>query len=151
MAEVLIFVAGALFCLFLLVALLALLPAPSPVVAGVAVPRTRQGQSFTPRAKTQPPARKAADPRLPPPDRTARETYRHAAALTRAEAALRAIAGLAEPAAAKIAAQALRRLQDADAPPRARLSFALSRLELLALRPEAEARRIALGALDGLC
>lgn len=163
MAEVLFFILGALFCLALLAAVLALLPAPvmtAPAAAGSA----GKGQSFEgrrPQHRTGPSYRTApnrARGQLPPPEQTRdqaerdrkkeRDTYRLMASLDRVEATLVQISKLEEPAAAKIAGQTLKRLRSGDAPAPARLAFALNRLELLSLRPEPMARLAARRVLN---
>lgn len=155
MAEALFFILGALFCLALLVAVVALVPAAgqvgtvryTPEPFAFSAPYPSPPRSARQRRNGPEPLRLAA-PKAP--TRTEREAYRVAAGLDRAEAALTRISNLGEPAAAKIAAQTLRRLHSADAPAKARLQFALSRLELLSLRPEPAARQAARVALNGL-
>lgn len=160
MAEVLFFILGALFCLSLLAAVVALLPAVSGSAAAFEGSEMPSGAPESAPRRSARPTRSAprrSDTRaLPPPGRNGgtssrdRDAYRVAVALERAEAVFAQISGLKEPAAAKIAGQTLRRLRSNDAPPRDRLAFALTRLELLSLRPEPMARKVALQALSSI-
>ena len=155
MAELLIFILGALFCLALLAAVIALVPASS-----VTLTATAAANAAMPKFENRPSSRKPAMHRrapngpgnrqLPPPPnafaqgeaahKKDRDTYRLTASLDRVEAVLVQISKLQEPAAAKIAGQTLKRMRSGDAPATARLAFALNRLELLSLRPEPMAR-----------
>lgn len=165
MAEVVFFVLGAVFAFVLSMAVLvaiAGLPQPSghpvttplpkaggprpPVERRTAAPSTgAEEQNKTASRRLPPPA-----PASPPPSSAEREAYRVAVALEKAEVTLFRIARLAEPAAAKIASQTLRRLKQGSESPRARLNFALARLELLSLRPEPGARTLARDVLAAI-
>jgi predicted lipid-binding transport protein (Tim44 family) len=153
MASVFIFILGALFSLSLVVVVVTLMTAPvaamgQAVAAGASAPRRAPRAAAGPRAKAKP-----AEPRIAIAQRTTlsdREAYRIAHGLDQAERALSKIARSHEAAAAKIAQQTLRRLQDATEPPQARLSFARSRLELLSLRPEPMARAEAYAAMAAI-
>lgn len=177
MAEVSFFILGALFTFALAAALLVLLgnaisllpatarnPRHSEGVFAGAEPVPRPPSSFAGAKAWQAdhPARsdRASRPsgRAGPkadlikvePAARQREAYRIAAALDEAERALTKIAKGPEQAAAKIAAQTLRRLSLAAEPPKARLRFAVERLQLLALRPEPLARLAAQAALRAM-
>lgn len=154
MAEVLFFIIGAMFSLGLLAAVLILARSPVPEP----VPVTRHPAATSPRAATSPKSVRGATPlpggeaaaRLAPPSRAERRAYATETRLDRAIRALTRIAALPEPAAARIAAQTLRRLAARDAPAADRLAFAVARLELLALRPDLLAKRVAMDALANL-
>lgn len=168
MAEVVFFILGSLFAFVLSMAVLvtiAGLPLSSGQPVATASPAARSAttrsaaaRSAAPRSSPGEPQPAAAQPlpsdrQLPGPDllaRSDREAYRIATALERAEVTLFRIARLGEPQAAKIAAQTLRRLKQGGESPKARLTFALSRLELLSLRPEVQARAMARDVLDAI-
>lgn len=157
MAEVLFFILGAVFSLMLLMALLVVLSGQSPAAAQSVLPDPapeRATAQARPRAAARAPGARMTEPLcLPDPTRVSRaerEAYRIAHALDLAERALGQIARNGEAAAAKIAAQTLRRLADASEPKADRLRFALARLDLLALRPEPRARAQAQAALNAL-
>lgn len=163
MAEVVFFILGSLFAFVLSMAVLvtiAGLPLSSGQPVATTSPAARSATTRSAAARSSPgePQPAAAQPlpsdrQLPGPDllaRSDREAYRIATALERAEVTLFRIARLGEPQAAKIAAQTLRRLKQGGESPKARLTFALSRLELLSLRPEVQARAMARDVLDAI-
>ncbi|MCU0816009.1 MAG: hypothetical protein MUF74_05895 [Cypionkella sp.] len=152
MAEVLFFILGSMFSLGLLAAVIILArsvpPQPVPVVGSIHPQHPMRPNPVglkEHRAGTTLGLDGAA--RLAPPSRAERLAYATETRLDRAKRALTRIAALPEPAAARIAAQTLRRLADHDAPSADRLAFASARLELLALRPDPLAKRIAMDAL----
>lgn len=154
MLEAIFFILGAIFSIALLMTILTLLdglprlaPLSGPQAAATASrtgPRTTARPSGS--ARRQNPA---AEARLSigVASLAEREAYRIQANLERVQATLSRIADSNETAAAKIAAQTLRRISQADARPTDRLDFAKSRLELLSLRPEPRARHAAKMAL----
>lgn len=159
MAEVLIFILGALFSLMVVGGVLFLLasvsmPFPADPAFSPATPQPRPMRPAAPHARRAPSGPSAPAPRqiASPARATAaeREAYRISAALDQAVGALSRIARGPESAPAKIAAQTLRRITSASEPPRARLSFARARLELLALGPEPHARAVACTALAAM-
>lgn len=158
MAEVMFFVLGSVFAFVLSMAVLVViagLPAGVMQPVTTAPPATRSAAPRSSPVHAQPAAASPVSPdrQLPNPETLAgsdREAYRVTTALERAEVALFRIARLGEPAAAKIAAQTLRRLKQGAEAPKARLAFALARLELLSLRPETQARSVARDALASI-
>lgn len=164
MAEVSFFILGALFTFALVAALLLLLGAGTAPPVATFAPKGgagREDRQATDRAERFAPQARPSSHR---PNRHAariagpicaqaghqREAYRIAAALDEAERTLTRIARGPEGAAAKIAAQTLRRLTGAPEPPRARLAFAKGRLKLLSLRPDPMARLAARAALRAI-